>query len=98
MARKMTPLESAAASEDRLHLLRQLRDALIEAFEQAECVRDKEPIARRLQSLATEIDELAGQREPIGPVEEIRRRREAQRRGGQPVAMDRSVTRGRLHG
>lgn len=103
MSRKLatrTALASAAASEDRLKLLRELRASLVEAYEGATCVRDKEPLARRIAAIACEIDELAGQREPTGgPVEEILRRRAACQAAGLPVTPARTGDRGeRTHG
>ncbi len=85
MAQRLTALAKAAASEDRLALLRQLRTDLVEAFEQAECVRDKEPLARRLQSIAQEIDELAPAAEPSAADMIAARRAERRRRGGTPA-------------
>ena len=37
----------AAAGDDRLAVLSALRDELIASFEQCECTRDREPLARR---------------------------------------------------
>ncbi len=100
MAQRVTPLAKAAASEDRLKLLRELRARVVETLDQAQCVRDVEPLARRLAALSAEIDELAFQREPQdSPVDVIKARREARRRRGETVAVDHSVARGtKLHG
>ena len=47
------------------------------------CTRDVEPLMRRLQSIAAEIDELAACREPQStPADVIRERREARLRKG----------------
>ena len=48
----------AAAADNRLALLRGLRDELIASFEACDCVRDREPLARRIAALACEISEL----------------------------------------
>jgi hypothetical protein len=100
MGQRVTPLAKAAASEDRLKLLRELRARVVEALDEAQCVRDVEPLARRLAAISAEIDELAGQREPTGsPADVIAARRAERRRRGEPVAIDHSVARGtKLHG
>ena len=96
MAQPMTALGKAAASEDRLKLLRALRARLVDAIDDVACVRDREPLARRLDAVSAEIDELAGQREPQGsPADVLRERREQRRRRGESAgAIDHSVTRG----
>jgi len=100
MAQRVTPLAKAAASEDRLKLLRELRARVVEALDGAQCVRDVEPLARRLAAISAEVDELAAQREPSGsPAELIAARREARRRRGEAVSVDHSAAWGtRMHG
>ena len=95
-----TALAKAAASEDRLKLLRELRARLVDAIDEVACVRDLEPLARRLDAVSAEVDELAGQREFTGsPADVIAARREERKRRGQTVAIDHSAERGtKLHG
>lgn len=76
MARRLTPLGEAAASEDRLRLLRELRTRLVDAVDEVTCARDLEPLARRLDAISAEIDELAGQRDSTGAADAIAARRE----------------------
>jgi hypothetical protein len=99
MPRK-TALARAAASEDRLKLLRELRTRLVDAVDSVTCVRDLEPLARRLDAVSAEIDDLAGMREPSGsPADVIAARRAERQRRGEPVALSRAATRGEhLHG
>jgi hypothetical protein len=80
MAQRVTALAKAAASEDRLKLLRELRARLVEAMDEAQCVRDVGPLARRLQSVAEEIAELAPAAEP-SPADMIAARRAKRRKG-----------------
>ena len=100
MAQRVTALAKAAASEDRLKLLRELRARVVEALDQSQCVRDVEPLARRLAAISAEIDELAGQREPTGsPADILRERREQRLRRGEAVSVDHAAARGvKLHG
>ena len=56
---RRTVLAVAAESEDWLRLLRALRKRLVDAIDSAECVRDLEPLARRLDVVSQEIDDLA---------------------------------------
>ncbi len=100
MPRKLSPLAEAAASEDRLKLLRELRARVVKALDEAQCVRDVEPLARRLAAISAEVDELAAQRELSGsPAELIAARREARRRRGETVSVDHSAARGtKLYG
>ena len=81
-------------------MLRELRARVVEALDQSQCVRDVEPLARRLAAISAEIDELAGQREPQGtPVDVIRARREAGRRNGKVVTYSHAEVRGeQAHG
>jgi hypothetical protein len=79
MARKMTPLEQAAASENRVALLRELRTHAIGPLQESECLRDVEPLIWRIAALAAEIDALAAAEMPSA-ADQIARRR-AQRRG-----------------
>jgi hypothetical protein len=97
---RRSALAVAAASEDRLKLLRELRRRLVNAIGEVTCVRDLEPLARRLDVVSAEIDELAGQREPTGsPADVIAARRAERARRGGPGAMSHAVTRGtKLHG
>jgi hypothetical protein len=75
-----------------LKLLRELRARVVEALDEAVCVRDVEPLARRLAAISAEIDEQAGQREPTGsPADSLRERRERLRRRGGTSAIDRSA-------
>ncbi|HTX95093.1 MAG TPA: hypothetical protein VME67_09750 [Mycobacterium sp.] len=104
MAQRVSALAKAAASEDRLKLLRELRARVVESIDTSTCVRDVEPLARRLAALSAEIDELAFQREPQNsPADVIAARRAArqaarQRQGG-PAPADHSERRGtKLHG
>ena len=64
------------------------------------CARDLEPLARRLDAVSAEIDDLAAMREPSGsPADVIAARRPEQARRGEPVAISRAATRdARLHG
>jgi hypothetical protein len=90
-------LARAAASEDRLRLLRELRTRLVNAIDEVTCVRDLEPLARRLDAVSAEIDDLAAMREPSGsPADVIAARRAERQRQGQPVAV--SHVGRRLHG
>lgn len=68
-------------------MLRALRDRIALEIDNAGCARDVEPLARRLQSLAAEIEDLAVVREPNldDPIEVIKRRRERRRRDGVAV-------------
>lgn len=94
----MGSISGAAASEDRLVFLRALRGRLSLDLDCAKSLRDVETLARRLQFLAAEIDEIAAYREPIGAADEICRRREQRRRKGVPGAIDHSAIRGdKLH-
>jgi hypothetical protein len=97
---RRTALARAAASEDRLKLLRELRTRLVNAIDEVTCVRDLEPLARRLDAVSAEIDELAVMREPQGsPADVIAARRAERQRRGEPVAISHAVTRGaKLHG
>jgi len=61
----MATIATAAATEDRLALLRALRDKLSSVLDDCGCARDAEPLARRLQSIAEEIEDLASLREPL---------------------------------
>ena len=99
MPRK-TALARAAASEDRLKLLRELRTRLVDAIDGVSCVRDLEPLARRLDAVSAEIDDLAAMREPSGsPADVIAARRAERLACGEPVALSRAATRDtRLHG
>ncbi|WP_156736524.1 hypothetical protein [Mycobacterium sp. E3298] len=78
----MTPLAKAASSESRLKLLRELRGRLVDAVDRAECVRDVEPLCRRLAAVAAEIEELAEREKSGGPLDVVMARREARLRGG----------------
>ncbi|WP_156737740.1 hypothetical protein [Mycobacterium sp. E735] len=100
MAQRVTALARAAASEDRLKLLRELRARVVEALDQSQCARDVEPLARRLAAISGEIDELASQREPSrSPADVIAARREERRRRGEAVPLDHSeARRTRVHG
>ena len=55
-------ISGAAISEDRLTLLRVMRDRLALELDTSSCTRDVEPLMRRLQSVSAEIDELAALR------------------------------------
>jgi hypothetical protein len=95
-----SPSERAAASEDRLKLRRELRTRLVDAVDSVTCVRDLEPLARRLDAVSAEIDDLAAMREPSGsPADVIAARRAERLARGEPVALSRAATRDtRLHG
>jgi hypothetical protein len=99
MPRK-TALARAAESEDRLKLLRELRSRLVAAIDEVTCVRDLEPLARRLDAVSAEIDDLAAMREPSGsPVDEILARRAERAASGEAVVPSRAAARGtRVHG
>jgi hypothetical protein len=87
-----TALAKAAASEDRLKLLRELRARLVDAIDEVTCVRDLEPLARRLDVVSLEIDEL---RPPeLSAVDVIAKRRAARRAKGAPVAYSHAEARG----
>lgn len=75
----MSPLAAAAASGDRLAFLRELRGRLVESLDAATCVRDTEPLARRLQNIVAEIADLEPAAEE-SPADQIAARR-AKRRG-----------------
>jgi hypothetical protein len=97
MPRK-TPLARAAASEDRLRLLRELRSRLVDAIDQVTCVRDLEPLARRLDVISEEITHLAPLAEP-SPIDVIAERRAERAARGEPTALIHAPTRGgRSHG
>jgi hypothetical protein len=85
-----TALAKAAASEDRLKLLRELRARLVDAIDEVTCVRDLEPLARRLDAVSAEVDELAGQREPSGSPADVLRERG--RRGAPRARLSRTRT------
>jgi hypothetical protein len=97
---RRTALARAAASEDRLKLLRELRTRLVNAIDEVTCVRDLEPLARRLDAVSAEIDDLAAMREPSGsPADIIAARRAERVRRGESVALSHAATRGaKLHG
>ena len=79
-------------------MLRELRSRLVDAIDEVTCVRDLEPLARRLDAVSREIDDLAAVREPTGsPADILRERRERRRRRGEAVAIDHSAARG-THG
>jgi hypothetical protein len=73
---------------------------LVTAIDEVTCVRDLEPLARRLDAVSAEIDDLAAMREPSGsPADVIAARRAERLRRGEPVAISRAATRdARLHG
>jgi hypothetical protein len=78
----------ALKTSDRLRTLERLRDRLAEQCDIREGSRDLALLAARLQSVLTEIDELAPG-DGLSPVDEILRRREERRRRGsrcRPVA------------
>ena len=82
------PRQEPRRSEDRLKLLRELRTRVVEAIDESTCVRDLEPLARRLAAISAEIDELAGQREVTGsPADVIAARRAARAGRGETQAM-----------
>jgi hypothetical protein len=97
---RRTALARAAASEDRLRLVRELRSRLVAAIDEVSCVRDLEPLARRLDAVSAEIDDLAAMREPSGsPADVIAARRAERQRQGRPVAVSHAAVRGaKLHG
>ncbi len=79
----MGSISGAALQEDRLVLLRAMRERIALELDTSSCTRDVEPLMRRLQSIAAEIDELAACREPQStPADVIRERREARLRKG----------------
>ena len=85
----MGSIGGAAAQEDRLVLLRAMRDRICLELDTSSCTRDVEPLMRRLQSVAAEIDELAGQRETDSEsvLEQILLRREARKARGDVSAV-----------
>jgi hypothetical protein len=97
---RRTALARAAASEDRLKLLRELRTRLVNAIDEVTCVRDLEPLARRLDAVSAEIDDLSAMREPSGsPVDVIAQRRAERQRRGEAVSINHAVARGaKSHG
>jgi hypothetical protein len=75
-----------------------LRARLVDAIDQVTCVRDLEPLARRLDVISAEISGLAPLAES-SPVDEILARRAERARRAEPVAPSHAVTRGtQLHG
>ena len=68
-----------------LKLLRELRTRLVNAIDEVTCVRDLEPLARRLDAVSAEIDDLAAMREPSGsPADVIAALRAERVARGQP--------------
>jgi hypothetical protein len=81
-----------------LKLLRELRSRLVDAVDEVTCVRDLEPLARRLDVVSAEIAELAPL-EQESPLDQILARREQRRSEGKPVPPGRAAARGgRVHG
>lgn len=95
----MTPLARAAASDDRLALLKELRSRLVSAIDEVRCVRDLEPLTRRLDVVSEEIADLLALQPSDSPADVIAARREARRSRGEVVSVDHSAARGtKLHG
>jgi len=77
---RMTRLCSAAESDDRLALLKEIRARLVDAIDSCECVRDLEPLARRLDVVSVEIDDLLARQPDSSPADLIAARRAARRK------------------
>jgi hypothetical protein len=99
MARRRSSLAVAAASENRLRFLQELRARLVAAIEEVTCVRDLEPLVRRADVVSQEIDDILALQPSGSPADVIAARRAQRRAAGQVVAIDHSVDRGtKLHG
>ena len=85
MARRLTALQRAAESDNRLALLKELRSRLVTAIDECVCVRDLEPLTRRLAAISQEIDDILGLQPSNSPADVIAARREA-RAAHQPPA------------
>jgi hypothetical protein len=70
----------------------------VDAIDEVTCVRDLEPLARRLDVVSAEITELAPLAEPSA-VDEVLARRAERAARGDPVTPSRATTQGgRAHG
>jgi hypothetical protein len=77
---RMTPLWEAADSNDRLALLKEIHARLVDAIDECECVRDLEPLCRRLDVVSAEIDDLLARVPGNSPADAIAARRAQRRR------------------
>ena len=99
MARRLTPLQRAAESDNRLALLKELRGRLVSAIDECVCVRDLEPLTRRLDVVSQEIDDILGVHPSNSPADILRERRAARRARVETVAINHSAVRDtKLHG